>query len=918
TDIGVGGSGTENYLSKWSSDNKTLLDAQVFDNSTFVGLGGTAVNTNPFVYIGANTGNVGIGTTNPGAKLDITEVNTNGAKAINLTTSADTDGDYVYGMYNTVDTGSGTLSGDHRYAYGAYNDITSAADYDGVAYKYPYAMGMYNNMTSSGEGSRTYGVYNWFNQTADTTDQKSFYGFKNDFDTWSGDNTDIFGIYSSLAVGGTGSSLGIAAFSRISLEYDDGEAQTGYGNYNVIGYLGSSDIWYANYVAEVHNDFVAGGTGYGIYIDLDSGNWDNLFGVYETGGATNYFAGNVGIGTTNPGYKLEVTGDGYVSTNLSIGGTANIGNIATVADNNRVLTSSGAGSGNVQYIDTSSWDKSSADDVWMLSGDSGTPQSIGAGDTAFFQGGIGIGTTVGGSDDLTIYVDELYDFNWLGTHSYSAADFNFISDTGFTLDVTNDLYLDADGGEILFADGGAWYGGWISGGNFGIGTTNPLQKLQLEGNIKIGTTDGTRYIFFEDGAGTGLTYPGFRFNTADDSMEYSNDGSSWSDIGSGGGGEWTDAGSGLWLYPTEADDYLVIGGTGPTDAEIKLDFNGVSWFTGGNVGIGTTNPGYALEVTGDLSVGTTANIDTLNLTGMLLDAGGEPGTSDQILTSTGTGTSWQDITDIGVGGSGTENYLSKWSSDNKTLLDAQVFDNSTFVGLGGTAVNTNPFVYIGANTGNVGIGTSNPIADLQVAGGIVSQYLTLPGLSSALGKLGHENIFTIKGGLGLDTYDSGRSYYANPIIDRYANLDVNHIQGQGMYLRTSGTYSGNQNVSIGQSYPRSVAFGDVDGDGDLDFATANMTTDNVSIRTNDGTGTFSGTQNIIAGSEPLSVAFGDVDGDGDLDFAAANNGSNTVSIRTNDGTGTFSGSQNVSVQAEPYSVAFGDVDGDGDLDFAVA
>ena len=72
------------------------------------------------------------------------------------------------------------------------------------------------------------------------------------------------------------------------------------------------------------------------------------------------------------------------------------------------------------------------------------------------------------------------------------------------------------------------------------------------------------------------------------------------------------------------------------------------------------------------------------------------------------------------------------------------------------------------------------------------------------------------------------------------------------------------------SNPQSVAVGDVDGDGDLDFLTANNGSDNVSVRLNDGSGNFSGTTNVGVGSQPVSVAFGDVDGDGDLDLLAAN------------------------------------------------
>ena len=146
----------------------------------------------------------------------------------------------------------------------------------------------------------------------------------------------------------------------------------------------------------------------------------------------------------------------------------------------------------------------------------------------------------------------------------------------------------------------------------------------------------------------------------------------------------------------------------------------------------------------------------------------------------------------------------------------------------------------------------------------------------------------------------------------YANGSGNLV---GVRLNDgSGQFSGSQNVPVDQG-PYGVATGDVDGDGDLDLLTANNArgTGTVSVRLNDGTGTFSGSHNVPVGRNPISVAVGDVDNDGDLDLLTANANSQTASVRVNNGAGVFGGGQEVPV-VDPFTIAVGDVDADGDLD----
>ena len=85
----------------------------------------------------------------------------------------------------------------------------------------------------------------------------------------------------------------------------------------------------------------------------------------------------------------------------------------------------------------------------------------------------------------------------------------------------------------------------------------------------------------------------------------------------------------------------------------------------------------------------------------------------------------------------------------------------------------------------------------------------------------------------------------------------------------------------------SVAIGDLNGDGNLDLAVANSSSNNVSVLLGNGDGSFQSAVNYGAGDGPCSVAIGDLNGDGDLDLAVANRISDNVSILINTGDGKF-------------------------------
>ncbi len=136
-----------------------------------------------------------------------------------------------------------------------------------------------------------------------------------------------------------------------------------------------------------------------------------------------------------------------------------------------------------------------------------------------------------------------------------------------------------------------------------------------------------------------------------------------------------------------------------------------------------------------------------------------------------------------------------------------------------------------------------------------------------------------------------------------------------MALAQTGTLETSPSwASIPSNVTRDVAWGDFDGDGDLDLACANEGQSNT-VYLNDGRRLSavpiwtSGLQNSTT-----AVAWGDVDGDGDLDLACANGrGRNTLYINGSGMLASLPAWQSGS-EDQSLSVAWGDVDNDGDLD----
>ncbi|MFH2055061.1 MAG: FG-GAP-like repeat-containing protein [bacterium] len=121
------------------------------------------------------------------------------------------------------------------------------------------------------------------------------------------------------------------------------------------------------------------------------------------------------------------------------------------------------------------------------------------------------------------------------------------------------------------------------------------------------------------------------------------------------------------------------------------------------------------------------------------------------------------------------------------------------------------------------------------------------------------------------------------------------------------------------SDPIGITAADLDGDNDIDIATANVFSDNVSVVLNDGAGVFGAHTDFPVTNGPWAVFAADFDGDGDIDLATGDYEGSNVSILKNDGDADFSAPVifTFSEMVLVSDIYGADFDGDDDIDLAV-
>ena len=282
-----------------------------------------------------------------------------------------------------------------------------------------------------------------------------------------------------------------------------------------------------------------------------------------TGSNIYYNTGNVGIGTTTPAAKLDVSGEVNFSENLTISKNIKWGNsgygiqlsVATVGPKDALVSRNASGS---QWVDVGS------DAAW-------------SGVTLAANGGnVGIGTTTP-NNKLQI-----------GSTTYSVNSLAMGNGTqNFAIDISARTIptFFSDNNFSFMASGG--------GGNVGIGTASPLEALQV-GEESGGSPTARKAIKIGSG---GYSEPGgYQTNANGDKLIlYNNDGLD-ARIGIGGDCD-------MWfkvIGPGSGGKFrwLTENSSGVPTERMRID-------NGGHVGIGTTAPGYTLHVNGSVA-GTSA------------------------------------------------------------------------------------------------------------------------------------------------------------------------------------------------------------------------------------------------------------------------------------------------------------------------
>ena len=150
----------------------------------------------------------------------------------------------------------------------------------------------------------------------------------------------------------------------------------------------------------------------------------------------------------------------------------------------------------------------------------------------------------------------------------------------------------------------------------------------------------------------------------------------------------------------------------------------------------------------------------------------------------------------------------------------------------------------------------------------------------------------------------------------FSSNQVDVLLGNG-----NGTFAARTSFPVPNNPARIVA-ADFNGDGVLDLAATRYNAGNVAVLIGVGDGTFAGQVSYPmegGGTQLVGLKAVDMDGDGTLDLVGAHrSGGNRVAIWIGRGDGTFADGVAYGTITGAYELAVADFDADGDMDVAVA
>ena len=323
-------------------------------------------------------------------------------------------------------------------------------------------------------------------------------------------------------------------------------------------------------------------------------NDDTNYFINPSGGTSAILAGNVGIGTTLPSYKLDVSGSGNFADNLTATGSLQVGGHATVDNTLTIGIIDNANTDTDKFLVSDNGVVKYRTGAQLLSDIGAAPSTINL-QAVTDNGNVTtndiLAAKLSGSS-LGIIGDGQITGDLVVGGTVTAQEFHteFVSasivyQSGSTKfgDTSDDVH--SFSGSLRITGSGAHY---FTDGNVGIGSTTPTHKLYVEGDTIL-----AKFV-----------------STASDSyagVAIYNSGNGYLTFGSAGDTQTSPVLSGS-RYIVANEGGLIIRTTDQLDGHIRF----VNGFTdenmritpAGNVGIGTTAPAYKLDVdAGNIRVG---------------------------------------------------------------------------------------------------------------------------------------------------------------------------------------------------------------------------------------------------------------------------------------------------------------------------